>query len=332
MIKNYISVALLAFICAMSISRLSAQERTEKYKVVVVEKSVDENGNTVEKKVVKEGEEAKKYIDSLENGEEHTWVSDEEETIKLKGDNKILKKESYKVISIDEYGNKKEVEWDGQGDMPSEIEEALKKEGRENIRDRSKDNVTSKANDVEDIEVEVKADGSGKEKKVIKITTNKDGKTEVIELELEGDEIPEDVQKTLDEYGIELNMRKGKTESEKIIVVEKEKSGNSNKAQLGVMIEATKDGVLVTEIVEGSSADNAGLLAGDIIMSIDKKEMRTTKALIDAIGSLSAGDVIVVDFMRNGKAQTKEIALQKRKELFEYKTWDEVMEKDDSKN
>jgi len=326
MIKNYISVLVLAFICAMSISHISAQEKVEKYKVVVVEKTIDANGNEIEKKIVKDGDEAKALIEKMESEEKNTWTNDDGETIDLDGKNyKVLKKEAYKMKIIDEDGNEEILEWDGEGEMPQEIKEALEKENIDINEFRAHKKIAQN-NNVQDINVEVEVDAEGTEKKHIKIELEEDGKKELIEFEMEGEEIPADIQKILDERGIELKIRdEGKTE--KKIIIQKGGQANSNKPQLGVMIENDPKGVLVNEIVKDSSAAKAEMKEGDVITAIDNKKLKTTRELIALIGAAKVGDVINVDFLRDGKAMSKKIELQKRVELFEFKTWDEVMKK-----
>ena len=65
MINKIISLAIFAFIGAVSMTELSAQVEVKKTKIVIVEKDVDDNGKVIEKKVVLEGEDAEKYLSCL---------------------------------------------------------------------------------------------------------------------------------------------------------------------------------------------------------------------------------------------------------------------------
>ena len=387
MIKNYVSIVFLAFVSAMSITHLSAQDKVEKYKVVVLEKSTDENGNEVEKKIVKEGDEAKKFIDEMNQGE-NTWLTDDGEEINLEGkEYKMIEKRAYKMIVEDEHGNEKTIEWDGEGEMPKEIKEALEKEGLLPHED------FGLKSDVEDISVNVEVDANGNEKRTVKIVTAKDGKNEVMEFEMEGDEIPEDMQKMLEDKGIDLRLnvtdepeeketkdvevnvavdatgmktqkikiisdKNGEKEvvelevegdeipeevqkildehnidlnieddgdTKKVIKVIKEEDDSSNKPQLGVLIENADTGVKITDVLPETSADIAGLKKGDIVTAVNGNETKVIKDLQQAIKGAAVGDVIKVDYLRNGQAASKEVTLKKTVKQFEFETWDEVM-------
>jgi Do/DeqQ family serine protease len=61
------------------------------------------------------------------------------------------------------------------------------------------------------------------------------------------------------------------------------------------------EGALVSEVVEGSAAEKAGIKPGDVITSINGKATRTGAALRAAIGILRVGDKVEVGLMRDGK-------------------------------
>jgi serine protease Do len=63
-------------------------------------------------------------------------------------------------------------------------------------------------------------------------------------------------------------------------------------------------GVLVTKVMQGSAADKAGIKQGDIITSIDGKEVKTSDQLINIIRSHNVGDHIVIEVKRKGLSQT----------------------------
>jgi C-terminal processing protease CtpA/Prc len=124
MIKNYLTITLLAFISAFSINEISAQKKEVKKKVIVIEKTVDNDGKIISKKVVKEGAEADAYIKELnKEGEVEINIDAIQE-----GDH-VIKKQAYKVIRIDNDGNEKTTEWNGEGEMPAEIKEMFSREG-----------------------------------------------------------------------------------------------------------------------------------------------------------------------------------------------------------
>lgn len=95
---------------------------------------------------------------------------------------------------------------------------------------------------------------------------------------------------------------------------------SNNKAFLGIVgTDVTKEyseylnmpeGVYVTQVTEDSPAKEAGLLAGDVITSVDGKTYKQMKALSAYIGEKNPGDSISITFERktdNGSYETKTI-------------------------
>ncbi len=276
MIKNYITVCMLALFCAFSISQLSAQETKEVKKVVLVEKVKDENGKITEKKIVKEGKEAEEYLKTMEKG---TWVTDDGQEIELEGkDYKMIEKKVYKMVTKDDDGNETVIEWDGEGEMPEEIKEAMKEH-----------NVEIDMEHEMDIELEVEIEEGEHEHKKVRIIKGGDGNHFVFEVD-------EDVEK------------------------------NSNKAQLGVFIEAADNGARVIELMEGSAAEKAGIVSGDIITRVNDSPVNSIETLISSLSSFEANDIAIIELMRDGEKKSYEVVLQERKESFEHKNWKEVIE------
>jgi len=69
--------------------------------------------------------------------------------------------------------------------------------------------------------------------------------------------------------------------------------------RLGVMIESDDNGVRVMEVVAGSVAEDAGILAGDIIHEAAGFEVRTTGQLIDVIQRQAAGTWLPLKVLRD---------------------------------
>ena len=60
-------------------------------------------------------------------------------------------------------------------------------------------------------------------------------------------------------------------------------------------------GALVSQVVEGSAAETAGIKAGDIITAVNGKPVKDASGLRNAIGLLSIGDRVDVALLRDGK-------------------------------
>jgi C-terminal processing protease CtpA/Prc len=233
MIRKYLSVFSLSIICAFSISILNAQESKAKTKLVVIEKTIDKDGNVVIKKVVKEGKEAKHYIKEIEIEKE------------------VQKENSIRIVKKDENGNEEVMEWSGSGEMPEDFEKWM---------------------------------------------IDEDGEEKHVEVTVQG------VDSEADEmlfFGDEMEVK----------VISKE---SGRKAQLGVMIEETTDakGVLITEIIEDSAAEKAGLQSGDVITKINDAKITDPESLLNQVKDREAGEVIELSFLRNGEEYMMKVALQ----------------------
>jgi S1-C subfamily serine protease len=60
-------------------------------------------------------------------------------------------------------------------------------------------------------------------------------------------------------------------------------------------------GALISQVVDGSAAEKAGIKAGDIVTSVNGKPVKDAAGLRNAIGMLSIGDRVDVALLRDGK-------------------------------
>jgi serine protease Do/serine protease DegQ len=60
-------------------------------------------------------------------------------------------------------------------------------------------------------------------------------------------------------------------------------------------------GALVSQVVEGSAADHAGIRAGDVITTVNGQTVKSNSELRNAIGLLRVGDKLEVGLVRDGK-------------------------------
>ena len=176
--KNLLLVVLAVFMAQM----VQAQDEKapvvkEKIKMVMIKKTIDEDGNEVIEKIVKEGDEAKDFV----------WVKEGED-----GKEKDIR------IKIKE------------GEMDIEEEIMIEIEGEVRSMDKTVD-----------IDMEEK-DGH----RTIKIAEGKDGEMEVKVIKLdEGEAIPTNIQKKLDELGIDLDeLRMDEKNKGKVKIIKKEKT------------------------------------------------------------------------------------------------------------
>jgi TonB-dependent SusC/RagA subfamily outer membrane receptor len=103
-----------------------------------------------------------------------------------------------------------------------------------------------------------------------------------------------------------FRMGQGPNEERREIRIE-----NDRRAFLGVATEKSETGALVKEVVSGSPAEKAGLLAEDRILSVDGQKVDGPESLIQIIGAHQPGDKVVVAWTRGKKSMKSTIVLDK---------------------
>lgn len=102
--------------------------------------------------------------------------------------------------------------------------------------------------------------------------------------------------------------------------------GETRRGWLGVRIQnVTEDmaeaidgldearGAMVTDVPEGPAME-AGILAGDVILSFDGAEVDDTRALVRQVGYSEVGKAVRVVVLRDGKTKTLKVVLGRREE------------------
>jgi Do/DeqQ family serine protease len=95
------------------------------------------------------------------------------------------------------------------------------------------------------------------------------------------------------------------------------KFGEVKRGQLGIVIQdltpeladafgidRNQRGVIVAEVQGGSAAEKAGLLAGDVVVSVEGKPIETAASLRNEIGGRRIGDSVKVTVLREGKTRS----------------------------
>ncbi len=310
--KFYVILCVLAM--AIIPNFASAQENKSESKKVVVIKKTNENGKVTETRQEAEGEAAEELIKSMspddietinvekaKNGDKNIKIitkstskskiisndKDGGKTIEITSDNKDGKTiEKYKIIKNDGTGEKV-MEWDGKGEMPEEMKKEMGKININKNMDGEKMEIT--------VDVEKGDDGDNNEdrKMIIVGRGDKDKMRKEIEwIERDGAT-----------FGPEGRRRNFNFNDEK---------PNTNKASLGVMIDDTDDGVVITDMIDGSAAGAAGLRRGDVILKINDKYIFTFNGLIDALKPYNPTETVKVRYIREGKEKSVSVTLKAR--------------------
>jgi hypothetical protein len=84
--------------------------------------------------------------------------------------------------------------------------------------------------------------------------------------------------------------------------------------QLRASLGVTADhGVLVTEVEPHGSADRGGLRAGDVVTRVAGKAVASPADVLDALEDHRPGDVVAVEYVRHGTAETAQVRLARAK-------------------
>ncbi|MCP3982127.1 MAG: PDZ domain-containing protein [bacterium] len=85
-----------------------------------------------------------------------------------------------------------------------------------------------------------------------------------------------------------------------------------NRPYLGIGLEDAEGGVLVTRVMEGSAAEEAGFLEGDVLFRLDRQDVAGRRALREILLELDAGDTVTAVVRRNGKKVKLKPELKRR--------------------
>jgi len=69
-------------------------------------------------------------------------------------------------------------------------------------------------------------------------------------------------------------------------------------------VSADERGVVITQVVEDSAAEDAGLLAGDVVVAVDGRPVRRAADLRNKVGMSPVGDRIELTVMRDGRERS----------------------------
>ena len=276
----------------------TAQDTNTKKKVVIVKKT-DDNGKITESRTEAEGAEADALIKKLE-AEEGVSINESDEKGKKviridkstsekeinSSDNKNVeitteiingnKKERYRIIKSDEEGNQT-MEWDGEGEMPEDIRKELEQLDIDTEIEGDVMRIHIDANDMENEE---------NDERIVINKKLRDGDKRQRMMWKERDGKP--------------SFPEGRNRSLSF----KSDSPNTNKVSLGVMIENTDSGVVVTDIVPGSAAESAGLRRGDTILKINDKYIFTINGLLEALNPFNPDEKVKIKYIREGKEKS----------------------------
>lgn len=108
----------------------------------------------------------------------------------------------------------------------------------------------------------------------------------------------------LKEFGIVQRAQLGVMGTDVTNYIDSEKA-KGNEVDLG-----TVNGIYISEVAPNSTAEEAGLRKGDVVMAINGKEVKKMAELQEAIGTMRPGDKVKITYMRNKKKDTTTVVLR----------------------
>jgi serine protease Do len=120
-------------------------------------------------------------------------------------------------------------------------------------------------------------------------------------------------------YGFAIPINMAKNVASELI-----KSGKIERGYIGVSIKDIDSkeakglgldkakGVLVQNVLKGGAGDDAGLKTGDVILSVDNKEVNAANQLQTLIGAKKPGEEVSLVVFRDGKSFTQKVVLKPR--------------------
>lgn len=73
-----------------------------------------------------------------------------------------------------------------------------------------------------------------------------------------------------------------------------------------------KEGALITEVMDESPAEKAGIQEGDVVVKFDEKQVEDSGDLTKRVQKMKPGDAVSLEVIRNGEHKTLKVTLEKR--------------------
>ncbi len=308
---NNLKTVFTLFVLMTLFNNSYAQEKESKEpKKVVIIKKINDNGKISETRTEAEGKEAEELLKTIspdeidminvEKGKDGQKVvkiitkSSSSKTISSdnKGDKSVeitseikdgKNVEKYKIVKKQDDGEKV-IEWDGEGEMPTELEKELNNININRNFDGENMEIT--------IDTDIEKSSDDRQKNVIRDGEMRRKKNRMMWIDRD------------DRSYFPERTRNFDFKSEK---------PNTNKVSLGVMIDDTDNGVIISDIVNGSAAAAAGLHRGDIILKINNKYVFTSNGLLETLNPYNPNDKVKIRYIREGKEKSTNAVLKSNK-------------------
>lgn len=240
----------------------------------------------------------------LEGDNERKVVVKKEVEVKSDGKKKVI------IIKNGNEGDVQELEWDGKGEMPEEIEELMKGYDIDVDEDGGTQVKMIKIRKARD---ESKA-STIKEMKRGKSHNKKEGQSYMIFNE-DGDE---DVMEWSEDGEHEIIMKKGgdkrlhEAHGNVLFIADEENDFPMSKAYVGAQIGNKDKGVEILDLIKDGPADMAKLQKGDIVLKVNGARTKNVDGFMRLLNYFEPKDEVDLSIIRDGKERNVKLSLGER--------------------
>ncbi len=234
------------------------------------------------------------------------------------------------VIKKSENGDVERLEWDGSGDMPTDIKELLEEhdididelhEEHDGDGPRRKRKMRIAKEEHKTMGRKSRAKGrqlnkNHREQYKI-ITKDEDGNEKVMEWDGTG-EMPEDMKELEGEinvFKLDGKGKKGGRRGSRMMFIADDDVKLSD-AYMGAQIESTDNGARIIDVMKDSPADKAGLEKGDIVQKVNGARARSMDGLLSILNFFDPNDTVELNVLRDGKEKSMKMTLGKRPDAY----------------
>ena len=330
---------LLLFCAVMLVSLLSAQDTQDDKEVIIIEKTVDENGNVISETI-------RRNQGNLSEDQIQKMLEDD-------GGHPFLRSFDLEGMGFDDaFGNffspRKEDNRPRLGILidPSngyaEVTEVHRGSGAASADIRVGDRIllvrgesVASAEDIgtalegkiagDEVKVTILRDGQELEKEIeLKGASSRSGFNQMFEFPMDmdfqffgdsedGSAIMDSLFQQMRQFnfdGLDFDNFDMDRMLEQRNLSDRSDNESASRPQLGLLIDEDDQGILVSEVIEESSSDDAGVKSGDIITRFDDNMIGSFRELRAMMNTKSVGDELVLTVLRDGKEKEIRILLK----------------------
>ncbi len=96
----------------------------------------------------------------------------------------------------------------------------------------------------------------------------------------------------------------------KFVIEELKTKGKVERGWLGIKVQETEKGIVISTIMENSPAQKAGIEVGDILLAIDGVQIENPRTFARSVAEQHCGEVLTVEVLRNRVKQIRKLTVE----------------------